>query len=147
MKTFHDLLFHRRSIRKYTEQLLSPDDVKLIMEAGLVAPSSKGKMPWQFVVVDDKQKLEDASIAAFAMQLQAQDLGLGSCWIQIRDRFDNQAIPAEDNVKNLLDIPENMRVVCILSIGHVGEERKALEESKCRWEKVHVGSWRHAGDE
>ena len=40
MKTFHDLLFHRRSIRKYTEQLLSPDDVKLIMEAGLVAPSS-----------------------------------------------------------------------------------------------------------
>lgn len=181
MKTFHDLLFHRRSIRKYTEQLLSPDDVKLMMEAGLVAPSSKGKMPWQFVVVDDKQKLaalsqckdfgakpiagcalaivvvvdpyesdvwiEDASIAAFAMQLQAQDLGLGSCWIQIRDRFDNQAIPAEDNVKNLLDIPENMRVVCILSIGHVGEERKALEESKCRWEKVHVGSWRHAGDE
>ena len=136
MKTFHDLLFHRRSIRKYTEQLLSPDDVKLIMEAGLVAPSSKGKMPWQFVVVDDKQKLaalsqckdfgakpiagcalaivvvvdpyesdvwiEDASIAAFAMQLQAQDLGLGSCWIQIRLTFGVHAAVRAARIKRIL---------------------------------------------
>ena len=181
MENFATLIKNRRSTRKFTEQLLSPEQVELILKAALMAPASKRKNPWQFVVVEEKEMLaqlaeckpagaaflkdcalavvvlanvmesdvwiEDASIAAFAMQLQAQDLGLGSCWIQIRDRFDNQAIPAEDNVKNLLDIPENMRVVCILSIGHVGEERKALEESKCRWEKVHVGSWRHAGDE
>jgi septum formation protein len=31
--------------------------------------------------------IEDASIASIMIQLQAEDLGLGSCWIQVRERF------------------------------------------------------------
>ena len=31
--------------------------------------------------------VEDASIAAAFMQLQATELGLGACWIQVRNRF------------------------------------------------------------
>ena len=177
MKSFHDLLFHRRSIRKYTSDEISPDDVKTILQAGLASPSSKGKMPWQFVVVEDRQTLEalsqckefgarpiagcafaivvaadpyesdvwieDGAIAAFAMQMQAQDLGLGSCWIQVRERMDKQGIPAEETVRKLLEMPEEMRVLCILSIGHKNEERKPLEEEKCRWEKVHIAAWRN----
>ena len=113
MKSLHDLLIHRRSIRKYTQEALSPEAVKTILEAGLLSPSSKRCTPWEFIAVEDKETLarlsecktsgakpiagaalaivvtadmtltdtwiEDASIAAILMQLQAADLGLGSC--------------------------------------------------------------------
>ena len=130
MKSLHDLLIHRRSIRKYTQEALSPEAVKTILEAGLLAPSSKRCTPW-----------EDASIAAILMQLQAADLGLGSCWIQVRGRFGAMDEPAEDFVRETLGIPEEMGVLCILSIGHKDEERKPFDEEKMMWEKVHIGKW------
>ena len=58
MENFHDLLINRRSIRKYTDEPVNPDDVRLILEAGLMAPSSKSGRSWQFVVVEDKEMLE-----------------------------------------------------------------------------------------
>ena len=61
MNDFHDLLYNRRSIRKYKESEISSDSVRLILEAALAAPSSKSKMPWQFVVVEDKAMLEKLS--------------------------------------------------------------------------------------
>ena len=41
---------------------------------------------------------EDASIAAIIMQLQAQDLGLGSCWVQIYGREKDETISAEEYI-------------------------------------------------
>ena len=177
MNDFHDLLYNRRSIRKYKESEISSDSVRLILEAALASPSSKSKMPWQFVVVEDKAMLgklsqckefgarpiagaaiaivvvlnpyesdvwvEDGSVAAFAIQLQAQDLGLGSCWIQVRERYDKDGKSAEENVKELLGIPMDMRVLCVISIGEKDEERKRLDEDKCKWEKVHIAQWRN----
>lgn len=174
MKSLHDLLIHRRSIRKYTQEALSPEAVKTILEAGLLAPSSKRCTPWEFIAVEDKETLarlsecktsgakpiagaalaivvtadmtltdtwiEDASIAAILMQLQAADLGLGSCWIQVRGRFGAMDEPAEDFVRETLGIPEEMGVLCILSIGHKDEERKPFDEEKMMWEKVHIGN-------
>ena len=45
----------RRSHRKFTGEEVSADDVKTILRAGLMAPTSKGQRAWQFVVVDDKK--------------------------------------------------------------------------------------------
>lgn len=176
MKNFHDLLFNRRSIRKYKDEEISGDDVTTILQAGLASPSSKNRRPWNFIVVEDKKTLEalskckefgarpiescalaivvtadpfesdvwveDASIASFAMQMQAEDLGLGSCWIQVRERFDRDANLAEDNVRAILGIPDDIRVLSILTLGHKDEERKPLNEEECLWEKVHIGHWR-----
>lgn len=175
MKSFHDLLFNRRSIRKYTDEEIAADDVKTILQAALVSPSSKGKMPWQFVAVDDKATLEqlskckefgarpiagcalavvvtanpyesdawieDASIAAFAIQMQAQDLGLGSCWIQVRERFGADGVPANEYVRNVLDIPLQLQVLSIIAVGHKGMERKPFDESHLQWEKVHINKY------
>ena len=55
MENFHDLLLNRRSIRKYTDEPVDPQDLKLILEAALTAPSSKSGRSWQFVVVEDKE--------------------------------------------------------------------------------------------
>ncbi len=76
------------------------------------------------------------------MQLQAADLGLGSCWIQIRGRFTADEIPSDEYVQQLLGIPEEYPVVCILTFGHKNEERKSVDTSKLLWEKVHIGTWK-----
>ena len=55
---FKDLVQLRRSHRKFTAEEIDAEDVKLILRAGLMAPTSKGQRAWQFVVVDDKADLE-----------------------------------------------------------------------------------------
>ena len=58
------------------------------------------KAPLAIVVAVDVEAsdpwIEDAAIAATFIQLQAQDLGLGSVWIQVRDRFDAEGVPADE---------------------------------------------------
>lgn len=54
---------HRRSIRKYTGEPVDPEHVRLILEAGLMAPAGKRKNPWHFVVVDEPEKLKALSEA------------------------------------------------------------------------------------
>ena len=56
MKTFHELLKSRRSIRKYTDEALSPEDVRLILEAALMAPSSKRSTGWDYNLKEEKEK-------------------------------------------------------------------------------------------
>ena len=53
----------RRSHRKFTDEEIDAEDVKLIMRAALMSPTSKGQRAWQFVVVDDKMDLEKLSDA------------------------------------------------------------------------------------
>ena len=58
MDSFATLIKNRRSTRKFTDQLLSPEQVEMILKAALMAPASKRKNPWQFVVVEDKEMLK-----------------------------------------------------------------------------------------
>ena len=67
MTDFKTLVKMRRSHRKFTEQEIDAEDVKLILRAALMSPTSKGQRAWQFVVVDDKTDLEKLS--------DAKDLG------------------------------------------------------------------------
>lgn len=175
MKDFHDLIVNRRSIRRYTPEEISPEDVKTILEAALMAPTSKSSRAWHFVVVEDSKQLEllskckvsgagpvagcalaivvavdakitepwieDASIAATYIQLQAEDLGLGSCWIQVKGRFTETNLESEVYVQNLLEMPDSIIPVCIITLGHKAEERKPQAVDKLQWEKVHIGTW------
>ena len=52
MESFATLIKSRKSTRKFTDQLLNPEQVEMILKAALMAPASKRKNPWQFVVVD-----------------------------------------------------------------------------------------------
>ncbi|MDD4968658.1 MAG: nitroreductase family protein [Paludibacter sp.] len=101
--------------------------------------------PLGIVVTADKTKsdvwLEDASIAAIIMQLQAQDLGLGSCWIQVYGREKNENLTAEEYIRELLNIPEQFGVLCILSIGYPAEARKPFETEKLAINKIHFNTF------
>jgi nitroreductase len=98
--------------------------------------------PLGIIVTADTTKtdvwMEDASIAAILMQLQVQDLGLGSCWIQIYGRNKDDETTTESYIRNLLNIPEHFAVLCIISIGYPNEERKPYDESKLSIDKIHT---------
>ena len=85
--------------------------------------------------------VEDASIAATYLQLQAEDLGIGSCWCHIRDRHLGE-IPSEQLIRDMLDIPGNYGVLCIIGLGIKDQERRPNDLSKLAWDKVHIGSFK-----
>ena len=85
--------------------------------------------------------IEDAAIASLMIQLQAEDLGLGSCWIQVRERFTAEGTPSGEFVHDVLDIPLQLQVLSIVAIGHKGMERKPFNEEHLQWEKVHINKY------
>jgi len=98
--------------------------------------------PLGIVIIADTTKsdiwIEDASIAAIIMQLQAHDLGLGSCWIQVYGRNKNESTTSEEYIRDLLGIPSHYAVLNIISIGYPNEERKPYDEEKLPSEKIHT---------
>ncbi len=85
--------------------------------------------------------IEDASIASIFIQLQAEDLGLGSCWVQIRNRFTADGTPSDEYVRSVLDIPLQLQVLSIIAVGHKDMERKPFNEDFLQWEKVHINKY------
>ncbi|MEG1749287.1 MAG: nitroreductase family protein [Tannerellaceae bacterium] len=175
MNHFATLIKQRRSTRKFTNQLLSPELVEQLLRAALMAPSSKRSNPWQFIVVEDKEMLgklagckkngasflaecalavvvlgngmesdvwiEDASIASIYMQLQAEDLGLGSCWCQVRNRQTELDEDSNEYVRRLLTIPYQLDVLSIIGFGYKDQTRKPFDEDNLQWEKIHLGTF------
>jgi len=153
--TLLDVIFNRRSIRRYRVEPVSDQVMRNILEAGRLAPSANNAQPWHFIVVTD-QKLKhslsqrrwagfvkdaaflvvgcgdsnnkwstvDVTIALENMVIAAEAQGVGSCWI---GDFD------QDEVRGLLGIPENLKVVALISFGYPAEKpypqsRRSLEE-------------------
>lgn len=81
------------------------------------------------------------SVASIYMQLQAEDLGLGSCWCQIRNRVTEDEADSNNYVRSLLDIPYQLDVLSIIGIGYKDQVRKPFDESHLQWEKIHIGKF------
>jgi nitroreductase len=156
----------RRSIRSYLNTPIEEEKLNKVLEAARISPTAKNRQEWKFIVVKSeeiKQRLlpavkgrkfvveapviivacatessfimpcgqpaytVDLSIAMSYMILEAQELGLGTCWL---GGF------FEDQLKEILEIPENVRVVAMTPLGYPGEKpfarpRKSLEEIVC----------------
>ncbi|WP_143320105.1 nitroreductase family protein [Clostridium sp. HBUAS56010] len=96
--------------------------------------------PCAVVILGDTLKSdvwqEDASIAAIMMQLEAESLGLGSVWIQIRNRQSDTG-DSEKAVREVLDIPEFYGVLAILAIGNKAEEKEPYKEESLDLSGIH----------
>ena len=102
--------------------------------------------PLSIVLIADPNKsdvwMEDCSVVAFNLQLTAEELGLGSCWCQIRRRESpEEGVMADAVVKQVLNIPEPYEVECIISIGYKGDVRKPFNEDKLQFDKIHLGKF------
>ena len=166
MIDFQTLCRQRRSIRKYTDRKVEKEKLDYIVRCALMSPSGKRINPWEFYVVTDREVLRqmvgcrtygsgmfetaqaaivvaldasltdtwqsDGAIAAQNIWLAAADQGLGACWCQVYKREG-----AEDLVKKLAGIPENLTVLCVMSLGYKDEERKMYDLDKLPYQKVH----------
>jgi nitroreductase len=138
----------RRSVRSYLDREVEDDKLRRVMEAARLAPSARNLQNWRFVVVKDsstRRKLSEAArgqsfvseapvviaacgtetnyvmtcgqaaytvdvtIAVDHMTLVAAAEGLGTCWI---------GAFYEDQVKEILGIPQDVRVVALLTLGY-----------------------------
>jgi len=97
------------------------------------------------VICADEQKsdvwVEDCSIASILVQIVAQSLGLGSCWIQIRNRnFDDQ-LTSEDYIRKLLNIPSGLKVESIIALGYPAEKKEPIPRESLKYEKVRMNGY------
>lgn len=149
-----DVIFRRRSIRRYKSKPVPDDVLKNILEAGRLAPSADNIQPWHFIVVtapEIKRELSggmwrgfikdsaftivgcgdknnkwftvDVAIALENMVLAAEAQEVGSCWIGAFE---------EEEIKKLLGIPGNLKVVALVAFGYPAEKpnprnKKSLE--------------------
>ncbi|MFP4374392.1 MAG: nitroreductase family protein [Spirochaetaceae bacterium] len=141
----------RASVRSFTDEAVSEQQLKRILEAGRLAPSAKNRQAWRFVVIqrpDLRQRVQEAAfgqeyvgqapaivalcttnveykmpngqlsypvdlgIACSFMMLQASHEDLGTCVVTTFE---------ERDVKSLLTVPYQMRVVMLLAVGHPAE--------------------------
>ncbi|MCW3981405.1 MAG: nitroreductase family protein [Candidatus Bathyarchaeota archaeon] len=154
-----DLILKRRSVRRYAKKRVAKEVLNKILEAGRQAPSADNVQPWHFIVLTDssiKEKMSrgrynifvkdsaftivgcgyvgdadgrrwstiDTTIALQNMVIAAWVQGVGSCWIG-----DFQ----EEEAKKLLGIPENWKIVALVSFGYPTDQprerqKKPLEE-------------------
>ena len=99
------------------------------------------KAPLGIVVCADPDKsdvwIEDASIASIILHLTAASLGLGSCWIQIRERMHDGTKTAEAYLAELLNLPENLKVLSMVAVGYPAEEKPGHGKETLLYGKVH----------
>jgi len=157
-----DAIKARRSIRAYQDRPIEEEKLLKVLEAGRLAPSARNLQDWKFIVVRDKNKRQrlsvvalnqsfmaqapvviaacgieteyimtcgqhtypiDVSIAVDHMSLAAMEQGLGTCWI---------GAFYEDLAREILGIPEKIRVVVVLTLGYPAESPSARPRKKLK---------------
>jgi len=99
--------------------------------------------PLAMVVCADPAKssvwIEDASIASIYIHLAAESMGLGSCWIQTRERMHSEVKRSDDYISEILDIPKRLKVEAMIAIGYPDEKKPPLSKKNLQYEKVFYG--------
>lgn len=170
-----DLLRQRRSVRRFKNQLISAEELKLLCEALLRSPSSRDLQPCEFILVDDPQILEklaaakahgtsffataplaiviaadpktsdvwieDSSIAAIVAQLAAEELGLKSCWAQLRLRAHDDDGNASEYVRQLVGLPDGIEVPIVIAVGYPDEIKVGHPDEKLKKNRIHLNHY------
>jgi nitroreductase len=161
-------IFARRSIREYTTEAVSEKDIKTMLEAAMAAPSASNRKPWHFIAITGRQRLDnlaevhpygkmlfkaplcvvvcgdttisanswvqDCSAAAENLLLAATTLGLGAVWLGVYPREERVG-----PIRKLLNIPETIVPLNIISIGHPAEEKEP--RTQYDEQRVHRQQW------
>jgi nitroreductase len=165
-----DAITSRRNVRSYTGQPVSPDDLDRIIEAGRRAPSSRNTQPWNFVVVTDREQLQELSkvwvggghVAGSAATIaivvnddpsadrRAQfDLGQATISIMLAAAdlgigSGHSAVGEQDLARRLLGLPDGKTCAFLISLGYPADRPLAPIKRPDRRpfdEVVHRGRW------
>lgn len=163
-----DVIFTRRSIRQYTDEPVTEEQVKTLLEAGMNAPSANNRQPWHFIVVDARERLNAImEIHPYSKMLEQAPLAIVVCAdITRSERYWQQdcaaatentllaaralglgsvwlgVYPKEDRTKGIIrlfDLPEHIRPLCVIAVGHPAEEAGRVDRYESS--KVHRNQW------
>ena len=119
------------------------DDRALIASLSQAKPHGAAflaQAPLAVVVAADTSKsdvwVEDTAIASTVLLLMAEELGLGACWCQIRNRFHHGSHTADDYVKDLLKLPDAFSVESIIGFGYPDEQIPPYDDTALNFDKV-----------
>lgn len=56
-----NVIFKRKSIRKFLDKEIEDEKIERLLKAGMQAPSAVNSQPWEFLVVKDKESIEAIS--------------------------------------------------------------------------------------
>jgi nitroreductase len=103
------------------------------------------KAPLGIVVCGDPQIsdvwIENSSIASIYIHLAAASLGLGSCWIQIRERAHDESLSAEAYIADVLNLPAHLKVLSIIAIGYPAESKPPHPKDSLAYDRVSLNSY------
>jgi nitroreductase len=158
-----DWIKARRSIRKYTAQPVSDEQIGTLLEAAMAAPSGSNIKPWEFVVIRDatlKQQL--SQLHRWSRMVASAQVVIAVCgrpsdshhWIEDCSAATQNLLLAatalglgsvwvavyprkkrEDRVRELLRLPTTWHPLCLVPIGHPAETKSPRTQyDRC---KVH----------
>ena len=103
------------------------------------------QVPLGIVVLGSPMECErwiaDASLAAGFIQLQAEAMGLGSCWADAYGCYTGAGQESTEYVRNVLGIPYQLEVLCIIAVGHRERTPEPRPTESLKWEKIHIGRY------
>ncbi len=162
-----EIIFGRRSIRQYTSEPISEQDLSRLLEAGMAAPSASNRRPWHFVTVTDRAKLRALADAhpygkmlasAAAAIAVCGDPGISEWWVQDCSAATENILVAanglglggvwlgchnrperEEAVRDVLGIPAKIGVLSLISVGHPAEGKEARTQYDPA--RVHENNW------
>lgn len=141
-------------LRSPSSRGLNPWEFVVVTEPTILSDLAKAKQhgasfiknaPLAIVVCADPAKgdvwVEDCSIAALIVHLAATDLGLGSCWVQLRLREHDARVTSEEYVKKLLGLSDNMVVEAVIAIGYGKEDKPGHALASLSYDKVNYNRY------
>lgn len=79
------VILNRKSVRTYTEEPVSREQLDALVRAGMAAPSAKDRRPWSFIVMDDREKLKEMSAGlVYGKMLERAPAAIVICGVPAR---------------------------------------------------------------
>lgn len=160
-------IFHRTSVRKYTDTPVDRDTIEQILRAGMQAPSAVNQQPWEFYVVTDNATLAElATVSPYAgmtagaaacivscyrvgcLRPEYAQIDLSICMENIWLETDHLGLggvwlgiaPIEERmqaVEKILNIPDSLRAFALFPFCHPAETKKQAD----RFEPARIHWW------
>ena len=161
-----DIIFKRRSIRKYHDIAVSKEHTEAILRAAMAAPSASNKQPWHFIVIEDRATLDALTeLHAYAKMLKEATQCIVVCgdiskpyWVQDCSAATENILLAaaglglgsvwlgvhpnaerEAQISELLGISSEYAPLCMIAIGHPAEKKGPSE--RFDEQRVHYEKW------
>lgn len=163
-KNILDVIFKRRSIRKYKDKEIEQEKIIKLLKAGMAAPSTCNLQVWEFIVVTEKEIIRQLKNtidqgnynAPMAIVICANTVNVpwdDEDWkIDCSAAVENMMIAAiamglgsiwigshdEAAVRKLLDIPDHIFVMNVVYFGYPDEEKRPgtkYNEEAIYWQK------------